>query len=95
MPETVLEKVEPALPSPEAVADERRRLRRLRFVSELVAQTLATDPDLDLGEAWRLVDSCKNVALRLFPDAEREFDLLIRGRLVRIITERFAVGPPN
>jgi len=75
-------------PSPEAIADEARRLRRLRTLVDLTAATLY-QADISPGEGVELVVSCRESAMSLFPGQEATFDLLYRPRLMRILQERF------
>ena len=83
-------------PTPEELADEQRRIRRLRVVGDLTAQLIATDPRLTLRAALEAIDSCRRIALDLFPDADDMiFEHLMGARLRRIVLERFAAGPEN
>ena len=73
---------------PVAVADENRRLRRLRFMADLTSAELMQST-LTLDEARAAVERLRSAALALFPDSEATFDLIYRTRLERIIRERF------
>jgi hypothetical protein len=75
-------------PTPEAIAEEARRLRRLRTLVDLTAATLY-QADITPGEGVELVVSCRESAMSLFPGQESTFDLLYRPRLMRILQERF------
>jgi hypothetical protein len=70
---------------------ERRNLRRLQLMMDMVLSVLSQDPDLTRTEAMEMVASCKNAALAMFPDKELAFDLIYRPRLQRVINERFRV----
>ena len=70
------------------VADEARRLRRLRLTFDLVGATLAQQTPLSEHDAQRLIEGARKTALHLFPDAGDTFDLIIRPRLNRILRER-------
>lgn len=72
--------------------DEQKRIRRLRFVVDLTASVLSQDGSLTPGDARELIERAHSAALSLFPGSERQFDLLIRPRLMRIFEERF---PPD
>jgi hypothetical protein len=78
--------------NPEALVDEQKRLRRLRFVVDLTASVLSQEPALTLEDARDLIRRAENAVMNLFPGSHRQFDLLIRPRLVRILDERF---PPD
>jgi hypothetical protein len=81
-------------PTAEAIAEEGRRLRRLRTLVDLTAATLY-QADISPGEGIDLVVSCRDSAMRLFPGREETFDLLYRPRLMRILQERFGVPCPG
>ncbi len=78
---------------PEAIVDEQKRLRRLRIVVDLTASVLSQEPALTLDAAWDLIQRAEAAVLNLFPDSRRQFDLLIRPRLARIVDERFPPDP--
>jgi len=86
----------PAGPPPgDAIREEHRRIRRLRFVVDLTASILAQNPDLTIEEANDLIARAEKAALALFPGSEPQFDLLIRPRLSRIVDERFPRDPTS
>lgn len=68
---------------------EKRNLRRLQLMMDMVLSVLSQDPDLTRAEAQEMVTNCKNAALAMFPDKELAFDLIYRPRLERVINERF------
>ncbi|HWG48256.1 MAG TPA: hypothetical protein VN669_01105 [Candidatus Acidoferrales bacterium] len=70
---------------------ERRNLRRLQLMMDMVLSVLSQDPDLTRAEALEMIANCKNAALAMFPDKELAFDLIYRPRLQRVINERFRV----
>jgi len=82
----------------ELLRDEAHRLRRLRLLVDVTAQMLAEDNLLTFCEGLRLIEAARTAALRLFPDKQETFDLVIRPRLERIVSERFqvpAIAPLN
>jgi hypothetical protein len=82
----------------ELLRDEAHRLRRLRLLVDVTAQMLAEDDLLTFCEGLRLIEAARTAALRLFPDKQETFDLIIRPRLERIVSERFqvpAIAPLN
>ncbi len=75
----------------ELLREEEQRLRRLRLLVDVTAQVLAEDASLTFCEALRLIDAARTASMRLFPDKEQTFDLVIRPRLERIVLERFQI----
>ena len=70
---------------------ERRNLRRLQLMMDMVLSVLSQDPGLTRAEALEMATNCKAAALAMFPDKELAFDLIYRPRLERVINERFRV----
>jgi hypothetical protein len=68
---------------------ERRNLRRLQLMVDMVLSVLHQDPDLTVAEASDMIANCKNAALAMFPDKELAFDLIYRPRFERVMNERF------
>ena len=79
----------------ERLREEEERLRRLRLLVDVTAQVLSEDDKLTFCEALRLVEAAHTAALRLFPDKDETFELVIRPRLDRIILERFQIPSPT
>lgn len=75
--------------------EEEERLRRLRLLVDVTAQVLSEDEELTFCEALRLVEAARTASLRLFPDKNDTFELVIRPRLDRIVLERFRVPFPT
>ena len=71
--------------------EERRKIRRLQLMIDMVLSILRQDPELTLAEASEIVDNCKNAALAMFPDNELAFDLISKPRLQRVLVERFSI----
>ena len=69
--------------------EERKKLRRLQIMVDMVLSTLSQDPDLTLPEAFTMISNCKSAALAMFPGKELAFDLIYKPRLERVIDERF------
>jgi len=74
------------------IREEEKRVRRLRLLVDVTAQVLAEDRDLTFCEALRLIDAARTASMRLFPEKEQTFDLVIRPRLERIVLERFQIS---
>jgi len=71
--------------------DERRKLRRLQIMMNMVMSVISQDEELTVEEAAELAANAKRAALAMFPDKELAYDLLYRPRLQRLIAERFRV----
>ena len=71
--------------------DERRKLRRLQIMMNMVMSVISQDEELTVEEAAELAANAKRAALVMFPDKELAYDLLYRPRLQRLIAERFRV----
>jgi len=74
--------------SPDRVADENKRMRRLRVIVDLTAGVLAQER-LTVDEALDLINATRRTVLRLFPGKEETFDLIYGHRFARILRERF------
>lgn len=74
----------------EALLDEEKKMRRLRFIVDL-AQAVLMQSDLTLREAFDLLRDTKKAALILFPDKEHVYELVYAPRFRRIINERFVI----
>ena len=75
----------------QALQEEERRLRMLRFVVDLNQAILMQQTDLTMREAFQIMRDTKKAALNLFPDKEHVFDLIYTPRLRRIIRDRFVI----
>ncbi len=71
-----------------AVAEEDKRARVLRFLTDLTSQRLAVER-MSLKEAREAVAGLRQTALRLFPGKGDVFDLVIAPRMERVIRERW------
>jgi len=69
--------------------DERRKLRRLQIMMNMVMSVISQDEELTVEEAAELAANAKRAALAMFPDKEFAYDILYRPRLQRLIAERF------
>ena len=74
------------------IAEENRRIRRLRFVVDFWLQLLM-QADLSHEEALEAVEHVKRFACSLFPGKELTFELIYRPRFMRVIQGRYAGGP--
>ena len=80
---------EPPHQSPEELEEERRKIRRLQMVVNMVTQVIAQDTSLTVEEASEMVADTRRMALGMFPDKELAFNLIYWPRLQRLMRERF------
>ena len=76
----------------EALKEEERRLRMLRFVVDLNLATLMQQTDLTLREAFDILKNTRQAARNLFPGKDDVFELIYTPRFMRIIRERFLIA---
>ena len=69
--------------------DERRKLRRLQVMMNMVMSVISQDEGMTVEEAAELVANTKRAALAMFPDKEFAYDILYKPRLQRLMAERF------
>ena len=77
-----------------ALHEEQHRIRRMRLLVDVTAQVLSEDEKLTFCEALRLIEAARTAVLRLFPDKDDTFEIVIRPRLERIVHERFQISSP-
>lgn len=77
--------------TPHEQEEERRKLRRLQIMMNMVMSVIGQDEDMTIEEASELAANAKRAALALFPDKEFAYDILYKPRLQRLIAERFRV----
>jgi hypothetical protein len=75
----------------EALREEERKLRMLRFIVDLNQAILVQQSDLTLREAFDILKSTRQAALNLFPGKDDVFELLYTPRFRRIIRDRFVI----
>jgi hypothetical protein len=75
--------------SREEQMEERRKIRRLQLMMDMVMSVIGQDPNLTVEEASELAAGAKRAALAMFPDKELAYDLLYKPRLQRLMKERF------
>lgn len=73
--------------TPEDIAEEKRKMRLLRFIVDLTAAILYQG-NQSAAEAIALVEATRKRVLSLFPGKEETFDLIYKPRFERIIRER-------
>jgi hypothetical protein len=75
----------------EALREEEKKLRLLRFIVDLNQAIIMQQADLTLREAFDILSSTKKAVLNLFPGKEDVFELIYTPRFRRIIRERFVI----
>lgn len=74
------------------IQEEKKNLRRLRFLVDLTTSVLYQDESLTLEEARQLVRNTEKAILNMFPDKQRTFDIVLLPRFERILRERWGRG---
>jgi hypothetical protein len=69
--------------------DERRKIRRLQIMMDMVMSVISQDSGLTVEEASELVANTRRAALAMFPGKELAYDILYKPRLQRLMNERF------
>jgi hypothetical protein len=80
---------QPSTGEQQELEEERRKLRRLQIMMNMVMSVIAQDEDLTVEEAAELAANTKRAALAMFPDKEFAYDILYKPRLQRLMAERF------
>ncbi len=75
----------------EALLEEDKRMRLLRFVIDLNQAVLMQQVDLTLREAFQIMRDTRQAALNLFPGKDDVYELIYAPRFRRIIRERFVI----
>jgi hypothetical protein len=71
--------------------EERRKIRRLQLMMDMVMSVIGQDPNLTVDEAAEMVADSRRAALAMFPDKELAYNLLYKPRLQRLMRERFRI----
>jgi hypothetical protein len=75
--------------TPEEIAQEARRIRRLQLMMNMVMQVIQQDRSLPVEQASAMVADARRAALAMFPDKALAFDLIFWPRLQRLMRERY------
>lgn len=73
------------------IKDERRKLRRLQLMMNMVISVLSQDASLSIDEASSMVADSRRAALAMFPDKELAYDIIYKPRLQRLMRERYRI----
>lgn len=71
--------------------EERRKIRRLQLMMDMVTSVIAQDESLTYDDAAEMIADSKRAALAMFPDKELAYNLIYKPRLQRLMRERFRV----
>jgi hypothetical protein len=77
--------------SREEELEERRKIRRLQLMMDMVMSVIGQDPNLTIDEAAEMVADSRKAALAMFPDKELAFNILYKPRLQRLMRERYRI----
>ena len=75
-----------------SIEEEKKKIRRLRFLVDLTISVLYQDADLTLQEARRMVEGAEKAILNMFPDKQLTFNIVLLPRFERVLHERWGVG---
>lgn len=78
-------------PTPEEIAEEARKVRRLQLMMDLVLNVIRQNDAMPVEEASELVASARRAALNLFPGKELAYDLIYRPRFQRLMREKYRI----
>ncbi len=77
--------------SREEQIEERRKIRRLQLMMDMVMSVIGQDPNLTVDEAAEMVADSRRAALAMFPDKELAYNILYKPRLQRLMRERYRI----
>jgi hypothetical protein len=77
--------------SREEQMEERRKIRRLQLMMDMVMSVIGQDPNLTVDQAAEMVADSRRAALAMFPDKELAFNILYKPRLQRLMRERYRI----
>ena len=76
----------------EEAQEERRKIRRLQLMMDMVMSVIGQDANLTVDEAAELVADSRRAALAMFPDKELAYNILYKPRLQRLMRERYRIN---
>ena len=77
--------------SAEERAEEKKLIRRLQMMMNMVMQVIAQDASLTIDDAAQMIADSRKAALAMFPGKELAYDLIWRPRFQRLMRERFRI----
>lgn len=73
----------------ELMEEEKKKIACLRVLVDLATNVLYQDAGLTYGEARQIVRNMEKAVLKMFPDKQQTFDIVLRSRFERILQERW------
>ncbi|HEY0758138.1 MAG TPA: hypothetical protein VGD59_02660 [Acidisarcina sp.] len=77
--------------TPAEILEERRKIRRLQMMMDMVMSVIGQDANLPVEEAAEMVADSRRAALAMFPDKQLAYDLIYKPRLQRLMRERYRI----
>ena len=77
---------------PDELLEEEKRIRVFRLLTDITLRSIYLDP-MRLNEARDMVQKLRQKADVFFPGKAHVFDLVVKPRLERVISERFLTTP--
>jgi hypothetical protein len=71
--------------------EERRKIRRLQLMMNMVMSVISQDEQLTVEEASQMIADSKRTALAMFPDKELAYNLIYKPRFQRLMRERYRI----
>jgi hypothetical protein len=78
-------------PLTEEQVEEKKLIRRMQMMMNMVMQVIAQDPALTIEEASQMIADSRKAALAMFPGKELAYDLIWKPRFQRLMRERFRI----
>jgi hypothetical protein len=85
------QEMKPSTQTVQEAMDERRKIRRLQMMMDMVTSVIAQDESLTYDDAAEMIADSKRAALAMFPDKELAYNLIYKPRFQRLMRERFRV----
>ena len=76
-------------PTAAEIQAERKKTRRLQFMTSMVMNVIGQNDRMSVEEASELIASARKAALTMFPGKELAYDLIYRPRFQRLMTEKY------
>ena len=70
------------------IAEENRKIRRLRFIFDFSMEYIRTQP-VTHDQALTVVEGVRKLALDLFPGKEEAFDIIYAPRFKRLLNQKY------
>lgn len=77
--------------SKQELEEEKRKIRRLQLMMDMVLAVISQSPKLTVDEAAEMVAETQRVALSMFPEKELAYRIIYKPRLQRVMRERYNI----